>query len=185
MLLFSFAVMIVFDSFSTFCWLLAMIMLFPRQIVAAPSTNAMIRTAGLRAASTASTCVLSNTFPAAYCLVLFKLDAPEKLTLPTTSLQESTKTKHPQLFYEAKLYNTLQGGSMCCVIPLCISFLLKIRHHEQLTVEMFWNPGGIANVKWCGVDGEENVLVIDLLCWDQVWRTSLSIAAGNSHSRLS
>jgi len=93
----------------------------------------MIRTAGLRAASTASTCVLSNTSPAAYCLVLFKLDAPEKLTLPTTSLQESTKTKHPQLFYEAKLYNTLQGGS------------------------------GIANVKWCGVDGEENVLVIDLL----------------------
>jgi len=93
----------------------------------------MIRTAGLRAASTASTCVLSNTFPAAYCLVLFKLDAPEKLTLPTTSLQESSKTKHPQLFYEAKLYNTLQGGS------------------------------GIANVKWCGVDGEENVLVIDLL----------------------
>ncbi|KAF0917351.1 hypothetical protein E2562_017524 [Oryza meyeriana var. granulata] len=46
---------------------------------------------------------------------------------------ESSKTKHPQLFYEAKLYNTLQGGS------------------------------GIANVKWCGVDGEENVLVIDLL----------------------
>ncbi|XP_039845789.1 casein kinase 1-like protein 4 isoform X3 [Panicum virgatum] len=46
---------------------------------------------------------------------------------------ESSKTKHPQLFYEAKLYSTLQGGS------------------------------GIANVKWCGVDGEENVLVIDLL----------------------
>ncbi|XP_062189035.1 casein kinase 1-like protein 3 isoform X2 [Phragmites australis] len=46
---------------------------------------------------------------------------------------ESSKTKHPQLFYEAKLYNALQGGS------------------------------GIANVKWCGVDGEENVLVIDLL----------------------
>ncbi|OEL32210.1 Protein CASEIN KINASE I-LIKE 3 [Dichanthelium oligosanthes] len=29
--------------------------------------------------------------------------------------------------------------------------------------ERFWNLGGIANVKWCGVDGEENVLVIDLL----------------------
>lgn len=26
--------------------------------------------------------------------------------------QENTKTKHPQLFYEAKLYNILQGGSM-------------------------------------------------------------------------
>ncbi|KQK03424.1 casein kinase 1-like protein 3 isoform X2 [Brachypodium distachyon] len=46
---------------------------------------------------------------------------------------ESSSTKHPQLFYEAKIYNTLQGGS------------------------------GIADVKWCGVDGEENVLVIDLL----------------------
>ena len=47
-------------------------------------------------------------------------------------------------------------------MPLCNSFLFKIRHHE-LTGDMFWNPGGIANVKWCGVDGEENVLVIDLL----------------------
>jgi hypothetical protein len=27
----------------------------------------------------------------------------------------------------------------------------------------FCHPGGIANVKWCGVDGDENVLVIDLL----------------------
>ncbi|KAG6770618.1 hypothetical protein POTOM_026305 [Populus tomentosa] len=40
---------------------------------------------------------------------------------------------HPQLLYEAKLYKILGGGS------------------------------GIANIKWCGVDGEDNVLVIDLL----------------------
>ncbi|KAI3917215.1 hypothetical protein MKX01_015092 [Papaver californicum] len=46
---------------------------------------------------------------------------------------ENSKTKHPQLLYEAKLYNILQGGS------------------------------GIAGIKWYGVDGEENVLVIDLL----------------------
>ncbi|PKA46608.1 Casein kinase I isoform delta-like [Apostasia shenzhenica] len=46
---------------------------------------------------------------------------------------ENSKTKHPQLMYEAKLYNILQGGS------------------------------GIPNVKWCGVDGEDNVLVMDLL----------------------
>lgn len=37
------------------------------------------------------------------------------------------------MLYEAKLYNALQGGT------------------------------GIANIKWCGIDGEENVLVIDLL----------------------
>lgn len=46
---------------------------------------------------------------------------------------ENGKTKHPQLLYEAKLYNILQGGS------------------------------GVANTKWCGIDGEDNVLVIDLL----------------------
>ncbi|KAF7147255.1 hypothetical protein RHSIM_Rhsim03G0239100 [Rhododendron simsii] len=46
---------------------------------------------------------------------------------------ENTKTKHPQLFYEAKLYNILQGGS------------------------------GIPNIKWSGIDGEDNILVMDLL----------------------
>ncbi|XP_042411183.1 casein kinase 1-like protein 4 [Zingiber officinale] len=46
---------------------------------------------------------------------------------------ENSKTKHPQLLYEAKLYSILQGGS------------------------------GVPNTKWCGVDGEENVLVLDLL----------------------
>ncbi|KAH8504367.1 hypothetical protein H0E87_011863 [Populus deltoides] len=46
---------------------------------------------------------------------------------------ENRSTKHPQLLYEAKLYKILGGGS------------------------------GIANIKWCGVDGEDNVLVIDLL----------------------
>lgn len=46
---------------------------------------------------------------------------------------ENNKTKHPQLFYEAKLYNILQGGS------------------------------GIPNIKWSGLDGEDNILVMDLL----------------------
>lgn len=46
---------------------------------------------------------------------------------------ENTKTKHPQLLYEAKVYTILQGGS------------------------------GIPSVKWSGVDGDDNILVIDLL----------------------
>ncbi|KAF6164465.1 hypothetical protein GIB67_025291 [Kingdonia uniflora] len=46
---------------------------------------------------------------------------------------ENSKTKHPQLLYEAKLYGLLQGGS------------------------------GIAAIKWCGVDADDNILVIDLL----------------------
>lgn len=46
---------------------------------------------------------------------------------------ENRKTKHPQLLFEAKVYNFLQGGS------------------------------GIAKINWSGVDGDDNVLVLDLL----------------------
>ncbi|XP_077210572.1 casein kinase 1-like protein 2 isoform X2 [Tasmannia lanceolata] len=46
---------------------------------------------------------------------------------------ENVKTKHPQLLYESKLYRILQGGT------------------------------GIPNVRWFGVEGEYNVLVMDLL----------------------
>ncbi|GAB4842575.1 Casein kinase 1-like protein 1 [Ancistrocladus abbreviatus] len=46
---------------------------------------------------------------------------------------ERVKTKHPQLLYESKLYKILQGGT------------------------------GIPNVKWFGVEGDYNVLVLDLL----------------------
>ncbi|CAN4113689.1 unnamed protein product [Withania somnifera] len=46
---------------------------------------------------------------------------------------ESVKTKHPQLHYESKIYMLLQGGT------------------------------GIPNLKWFGVEGDFNVMVIDLL----------------------
>ncbi|GAA0152335.1 non-receptor serine/threonine protein kinase [Lithospermum erythrorhizon] len=46
---------------------------------------------------------------------------------------ESVKTRHPQLHYESKIYMLLQGGT------------------------------GIPNLKWFGVEGEYNVMVIDLL----------------------
>nr|BAD44341.1 protein kinase - like protein [Arabidopsis thaliana] len=46
---------------------------------------------------------------------------------------ENSKTKHPQLLYEAKLYRTLEGGS------------------------------GVPRIRWFGVDGTENALVMDLL----------------------
>ncbi|KAG4945137.1 hypothetical protein AAZX31_15G025400 [Glycine max] len=46
---------------------------------------------------------------------------------------ENVKTKHPQLLYESKLYKILQGGT------------------------------GIPNVRWFGIEGDYNVLVMDLL----------------------
>ncbi|KAG6481133.1 hypothetical protein ZIOFF_057728 [Zingiber officinale] len=46
---------------------------------------------------------------------------------------ENVKTKHPQLLYESKLYRILQGGT------------------------------GVPNVRWFGIEGDYNVLVMDLL----------------------
>ncbi|XP_016467877.1 casein kinase 1-like protein 1 isoform X2 [Nicotiana tabacum] len=46
---------------------------------------------------------------------------------------ENVETKHPQLLYESKLYRVLQGGT------------------------------GIPNARWFGVEGDYNVLVMDLL----------------------
>merc|ERR1712194_238068 len=46
---------------------------------------------------------------------------------------ESTKSRHPQLLYESKLYKILAGGV------------------------------GISNIHWYGVEGDYNVMVIDLL----------------------
>lgn len=46
---------------------------------------------------------------------------------------EPVRTKHPQLLYETKLYRILQGGV------------------------------GIPNVHWFGVEGDYNVMVMDLL----------------------
>ncbi|KAL5059725.1 hypothetical protein RYX36_031329 [Vicia faba] len=47
--------------------------------------------------------------------------------------QEPVKTKHPQLHYESKLYMLLQGGT------------------------------GVPHLKWFGVEGDYNVMAIDLL----------------------
>lgn len=46
---------------------------------------------------------------------------------------ESVRTKHPQLVYETKVYRVLAGGD------------------------------GIPNVHWFGVEGDYNVMVMDLL----------------------
>ncbi|GAB9476329.1 Ck1/ck1/ck1-d protein kinase, partial [Globisporangium polare] len=46
---------------------------------------------------------------------------------------ESVKSKHPQLLYESKIYKILNGGL------------------------------GVPNLRWFGVEGEYNVMVIDLL----------------------
>ncbi|ONK54810.1 uncharacterized protein A4U43_UnF11110 [Asparagus officinalis] len=63
--------------------------------------------------------------------------------------QENVKTKHPQLLYESKLYRILQGGL------------------------------GVPNVKWFGVEGNHNVVVMDLL--GPVLKTFSISALGSNH----
>ncbi|KAI5440315.1 bifunctional choline kinase/ethanolamine kinase cki1 [Lathyrus oleraceus] len=57
----------------------------------------------------------------------------EYMRLQRHKMGEPVKTKHPQLHYESKLYMLLQGGT------------------------------GVPHLKWFGVEGDYNVMAIDLL----------------------
>ena len=104
------------------------------------------------------------------CLIMFCMLKALILNLFSLFLflffsQESVKTKHPQLLYESKLYKILQGGSNDS-----LSFLQSVDSFFFLLC-LFWPLyclwtlviAGVPNVKWYGVEGDYNVLVIDLL----------------------
>ena len=63
----------------------------------------------------------------------FAFDRSTDRALARVRSQESCKTKHPQLLYESRLYKILQGGT------------------------------GVPNVRWYGVEGDYNIMVMDLL----------------------
>ena len=58
------------------------------------------------------------------------------------------RSKHPQLLYETKLYRILQGGGKSNINGAFMSSYAVV---------------GIPNVYWYGVEGDYNVMVIDLL----------------------
>ena len=64
------------------------------------------------------------------------------------------RTKHPQLLYETKLYRILQGGGK--KLSNCLPSLSNWSSNAYFLV-------GIPNVHWFGVEGDYNVMVIDLL----------------------
>lgn len=72
--------------------------------------------------------------------------------------QESVKSRHPQLHYESKLYMLLQGGSRYQYKDIVCLF-----HMLSLIFFFFQTSAGIPHLKWFGVEGEYNVMVIDLL----------------------
>ncbi|KAF3427816.1 hypothetical protein E2986_05799 [Frieseomelitta varia] len=55
---------------------------------------------------------------------------------------ECIKTRHPQLHIESKFYRMMQGGgnNICCNVSV-----------------------GIPTIKWCGSEGDYNVMVMELL----------------------
>jgi serine/threonine protein kinase len=59
---------------------------------------------------------------------------------------EPVKTRHPQLLYESRIYKILNASG---------GFKKKIN--------FFSTAVGIPNIKWFGVEGEYNVMVMDLL----------------------
>ncbi|KAK6789585.1 hypothetical protein RDI58_013385 [Solanum bulbocastanum] len=70
---------------------------------------------------------------------------------------ENVKTKHPQLLYESKLYRILQGGSNSRFSPFDYVFMSNGTNSDTSVL------AGIPNVRWYGVEGDYNVLVMDLL----------------------
>ncbi|XP_042403895.1 casein kinase 1-like protein 2 isoform X3 [Zingiber officinale] len=73
---------------------------------------------------------------------------------------ENVKTKHPQLLYESKLYRILQGGSNGKFALIHASSSFQVSSHFFFPIS---SSAGIPNVRWFGVEGDYNVLVMDLL----------------------
>lgn len=78
--------------------------------------------------------------------------------------QEPLRARHPQLHYESKLYMLLQGGSRfhfeCFqIMNAQSSFFLFI----YIYICLYVIEAGIPHLKWFGVEGEYNCMVIDLL----------------------
>jgi casein kinase 1 len=80
------------------------------------------------------------------------------------------RTKHPQLLYETKLYRILQGGGKFFAMYISRQmyyqfsvafravFLLFMANSNFIVIIV-----GVPNVHWFGVEGDYNVMVIDLL----------------------
>jgi len=84
---------------------------------------------------------------------------------------ESVKSKHPQLLRETKIYRSLNGigegeGGYCMLIQPQDNMML-IRLTQYCMKNHYYIRGlsivGIPNVRWYGVEGDYNVMVVDLL----------------------
>ncbi|MGH0181190.1 UNVERIFIED_CONTAM: hypothetical protein FKN15_006418 [Acipenser sinensis] len=83
---------------------------------------------------------------------------------------ECVKTKHPQLHIESKFYKMMQGGGANIATGEEVAIKLECvkTKHPQLHIEskfykMMQGGVGIPSIKWCGAEGDYNVMVMELL----------------------
>jgi hypothetical protein len=97
---------------------------------------------------------------------------PADTGLAPMGMQEPVKARHPQLLYESKLYKILQGGGKAYGISIVVRMvklslsLTTLGARAYVILTSFFNlfcAAGIPNLRWYGVEGEHNVMVIDLL----------------------
>ncbi|GJS48840.1 putative reverse transcriptase domain-containing protein [Tanacetum coccineum] len=102
-------------------------------------------------------------------------EAMKRKNVRAENLGRKTLTKHPQLLYESKLYKILQGGSNAhfpitsnlrrILYSTLFDYLTDPKYLEtssyyyQLIV-LSHLSAGIPNVRWYGVEGDYNVLVM-------------------------
>ncbi|WAQ97154.1 KC1D-like protein [Mya arenaria] len=83
---------------------------------------------------------------------------------------ECVKTKHPQLHIESKIYRMMQGGGTDISNGEEVGIKLEYvkTKHPQLHIEskiyrVMQGGVGIPTIKWCGAEGDYNVMVMELL----------------------
>ena len=75
-------------------------------------------------------------------------------------VQEPARARHPQLHYESKLYMLLQGGSEFLSF---FTWVFTLWRFLFIIFTLVFAEAGIPHLKWYGVEGEYNCMVIDLL----------------------
>ena len=74
---------------------------------------------------------------------------------------ECIRTRHPQLHIESKIYKIMQGGGE--IIVNCLHISTSFSRLFGFMYIIVCITAGIPEIKWCGSEGDYNVMVMELL----------------------
>lgn len=111
--------------------------------------------------------MLLNPFIFPLPFVTDKNSTGKKTYFPGTNISTGTevaikleciRTRHPQLHIESKIYKIMQQAGTYLLLPI---------KHGNLSLNAFFYfshvVAGIPEIKWCGSEGDYNVMVMELL----------------------